>query len=50
MIYSAERGDLAHWFAAIDEDTATLITGQLDAAYGTGRPTGRDDGQQAACR
>ena len=40
MIYSAERGDLAHWFAAIDEDTATLITGHLDAAYGTGQANG----------
>ena len=42
MIYSAERGDLAHWFAAIDEDTATLITGHLDAAYGTGQASGTE--------
>jgi len=40
MIYSAERGDLTHWFAAIDEDPATLITRQLGAAYGTGQASG----------
>ena len=36
VIYSAERGDLAHWFTAIDERTASLITGHLGVRYGTG--------------
>jgi hypothetical protein len=36
VIYSAERGDLAHWFTIIDEGTASLITGHLRVSYGTG--------------
>lgn len=38
MIYSAERGDLAHWFTLIGEDTAAVITEHLRARYGTAPP------------
>lgn len=41
LLYSAERGDLAHQFTAVDEATAADIAGQLTQAYGgpTGRPS-----------
>jgi hypothetical protein len=29
MLYSAERGDLAHWFSAVSEDDAATIAEQL---------------------
>ncbi len=43
VLYSAERGDLAHWFSEVSEDDAAVIREQVRRTAESGRhktPTG----------